>query len=125
MGDDIEFMDDYVNRDDEDIKNYKKNLKHEINKLILNEWSFLTNDWQKILNIYKHRTELKNIKEIKEIKKELVEKLGYISIFFFLTVLYTNKEYPGPYIEVEKGLLLLYQLVSGFTSKILKNICHY
>lgn len=51
MESDIEIMDEYVNRDDEDIKNYKKSLKHEINKLILNEWSFLTNDWQKILNI--------------------------------------------------------------------------
>lgn len=62
----------------------------------------------------------KNIKYIRDIKNELVEKLGYISVFFFLTVLYTNKEYPGPYIEVEKGLLLLYQLVSGFTSKNIK-----
>lgn len=37
MESDIEIMDEYVNRDDEDIKNYKKSLKHEINKLILNE----------------------------------------------------------------------------------------
>ncbi|KAI8091170.1 uncharacterized protein B0P05DRAFT_450095, partial [Gilbertella persicaria] len=37
----------------------------------------------------------------------------YISVFFFITVLYTHKEYPGPYLEVEKALLLLYQLTSG------------
>lgn len=120
MESDIEFMDEYVNRNDEDVKNYKKTLKHEINKLILNEWTFLINDWQKVLNIYKHRTELKNVKFIREIKNEILEKLGFIPVFFFLTVLYTNKEYPGPYIEVEKGLLLLYQLVSGFTSKNIK-----
>lgn len=120
MESDIEFMDEYVNRNDEDVKNYKKTLKHEINKLILNEWTFLINDWQKVLNIYKHRTELKNVKFIREIKNEILEKLGFIPVFFFLTVLYTNKEYPGPYIEVEKGLLLLYQLFSGFTSKNIK-----
>ncbi|KAG2218406.1 hypothetical protein INT45_011594 [Circinella minor] len=28
-------------------------------------------------------------------------------------VLYTNKEYPAPYFEIEKGLFLLYHLVSG------------
>ncbi|KAI7856121.1 hypothetical protein BDC45DRAFT_422432, partial [Circinella umbellata] len=37
----------------------------------------------------------------------------YISVFYFLTVLYTNKEYPGPYFEIEKGLFLLFHLVSG------------
>jgi hypothetical protein len=60
------------------------------------------------------------VKNITEIKNELVNKLGYIAVFFFLNVLYTNKEYPGPFLEVEKGLLLLYQLTSGFTSKNIK-----
>ena len=26
-----------------------------------------------------------------------------IAVFYFLIVLYTNKEYPGPYFEIEKG----------------------
>lgn len=60
------------------------------------------------------------MKNITEIKNELVNKLGYIAVFFFLNVLYTNKEYPGPFLQVEKGLLLLYQLTSGFTSKNIK-----
>ncbi|KAI9490693.1 hypothetical protein BDB00DRAFT_768312, partial [Zychaea mexicana] len=42
--------------------------------------------------------------------KKLVEKLGYIAVFFFYIVLYGNKEYPGPYYEIEKGLFLLYHL---------------
>lgn len=46
--------------------------------------------------------------------------MGYRAILFFLTILYTNKEYPGPYLEVEEGLLLLYQLVLGFNSKNIK-----
>jgi hypothetical protein len=120
MESDIDIMDEYVNKDDENIIQYRKDLKIEINKLILSEWCFLSEDWKKIMNKYKHRTELKNVKNITEIKNELVNKLGYIAVFFFLNVLYTNKEYPGPFLEVEKGLLLLYQLTSGFTSKNIK-----
>ncbi|KAG2217219.1 hypothetical protein INT45_013964 [Circinella minor] len=48
---------------------------------------------------------------------KLVDKLGYIAVFFFLVVLYTNKEYLAPYFEIEKGLFLLYHLVSGIAGK--------
>ncbi|KAI9247654.1 hypothetical protein BDA99DRAFT_419202, partial [Phascolomyces articulosus] len=37
----------------------------------------------------------------------------YIPVYYFLVVLYGNKEYPGPYKEIEKGLILLYHIVSG------------
>lgn len=89
----------------------------EINKLVLDKWSFLNESWKKIHHKYKHRTVIKHIKNINEIKKELLNKLGYISVFFFLTVLYTHKEYPAPYFEIEKGLMLIYHLVTGYTSK--------
>lgn len=125
MESDIEIMDEYVNKNDENIKKYKNDLKIEINKLLLKEWSFLSEDWKKISNTFKHRTELKNVKCIDEIKKELLDKLGYTSVYFFLTVLYTNKEYPGPYYEIEKGLLILYHLVTGFTSKETKQFIPY
>lgn len=103
----------------EDIEKYKNLLQQEIDKLILNE------NWKTIHNSYKHRTELKHIKEINEIKKELLDKLGYISVFFFLTKLYTHKEYPAPYFEVEKGLYLIYHLISGITSKNIKRNLPY
>ncbi|KAI7855742.1 hypothetical protein BDC45DRAFT_438856, partial [Circinella umbellata] len=35
-----------------------------------------------------------------------------ISVFFFLSILYAHREYPGPYLEIEKGLMILYHLVS-------------
>ncbi|KAI9243026.1 hypothetical protein BDA99DRAFT_416062, partial [Phascolomyces articulosus] len=41
----------------------------------------------------------------------------YISVFFFLTKLYTHKEYPAPYVEIEKGIFLIYHLISGITNK--------
>ncbi|KAG2224286.1 hypothetical protein INT45_012854 [Circinella minor] len=49
---------------------------------------------------------------MKDIKDELLEKLEYIPVYYFLTKLYTNQEYLGPYHEIEKGLILLYHIVS-------------
>jgi hypothetical protein len=109
----------------QDLKKYKVLLQQEIDKLLLNEWEFLNENWQQIHNAYKHRTELKHIKEVEEIKKEFLDKLGYTAVFFFLTKLYTHKEYPGPYFEVEKGLYLIYHLISGVTSKNIKRNLPY
>lgn len=88
-------------------------INNEVNNIIVNNWLFLEWNWPIIHNRYKHRTELKHIKYIDKIKDTLLQKLGYVSVFFFLVVLYTNKEYPAPYYELEKGLFLIYHLVSG------------
>lgn len=119
-------MDDYQSTlDTEELNLYKKLLQEEIDKIILNEWEFLNENWKQKVNEYKHRTEIKNIKEINDIKKELLDKLGYTAVFFFLTKLYTHKEYPAPYLEIEKGLYLIYHLVSGITSKNIKRNLPY
>ena len=34
-------------------------------------------------------------------------------VFFFLQILYTNREYPGPHREIDKGLILLYHILCG------------
>ena len=36
-------------------------------------------------------------------------------MFFFLIVLYPFKHHPGPYRNVEKGLLILYHLLKGIS----------
>jgi len=97
----------------------------EINKLIIDEWQFLNNNYPINENKYKHRTELKKINDIEEIKLELKNKLSYIAVFFFLTVLYGVKEYPRPYFELEKGLLLLYHLVCGQTGHYMGRYMSY
>jgi hypothetical protein len=97
-----------------EIDNLKEKLDIEINKLVVNKWLFLNNEWPLIANKFNHRTELKNIKtDISIIKDILLKQLGYIPVFYFLSVLYSNIEYPGPYHELDKGLLLLYHIVSG------------
>lgn len=47
MESDIEIFQDYANKTDENIINIKKKLKDEINKIILDKWSFLGQDWKK------------------------------------------------------------------------------
>lgn len=116
-----------MNVDDINI-NLKTKLKDEIDRLILNKWKFLDEAWPEIKNRYNHRTKIKDIKDneiMKEIKNELLEKLGYIPVYYFLTILYTNKEYPGPYREIEKELILLYHVVSGRSGPEMQNIIPY
>lgn len=103
--------------DEEDISDANNNLKHmlqnEINNLVINKWNFLNNNWPQMYNKFNHRTEIKDIKKISFIKNVLLKELGYIPVFYFLTVLYGNIEYPGPYKEIDKGLVLLYHIISG------------
>jgi len=90
-----------------------KVLYSEINNIIINHWKFLNNQWPFKINKYRHRTEIKNINNIEAVKAEIYSKLGYIPVFFFLTVIFGNYDYKGLYRNIEKGLLLLYQLISG------------
>ena len=94
---------------------FQEQLQLEVYKLIENKWLFLNTEWPYIQNKFNHRTEIKNTKnnKIDIIKDILLNQLGYIPVFYFLNVLYGNKEYPGPYKEIEKGLILLYHIVSG------------
>ena len=64
-------------------------------------------------NKYNHRTKNKDTYDIKNIKDELKNKLKFTTVFFFLQILYTNREYLCPHREIDKGLILLYHIVRG------------
>jgi hypothetical protein len=110
-----------------DINVFKSKLDTEIFKLIENKWNFLEKEWPFIHNRFNHRTEIKEIKNnnMKYIKDTLLNQLGYIPVFYFLTVLYGNKEYPGPYKEIDKGLLLIYHIISGVPGKDMHQFIPY
>lgn len=38
---------------------FDNNINHEVNKIIINEWQFLNNNWPIMYNKYKHRTVIK------------------------------------------------------------------
>lgn len=42
-----------------------------------------------------------------------MRRLGPLPVFFFLVVIWSKELYPGPYRDVDKGLLVLYHLVTG------------
>ncbi|KIJ40794.1 hypothetical protein M422DRAFT_49007 [Sphaerobolus stellatus SS14] len=89
-------------------------LLKEFNNLMEEKyWDFLSMEWPYIKPKKYHRTDLRAVPNIDEVKKLLLKRLGPIPVFFFLTVIFPTKNYPGPYRPLEKGLLLLYHLVKG------------
>src|SRR3972149_6693042 len=76
-------------------------------------WQFLSSTWPVLVKTKYHRTETKEVKDIQYVKTYVLEHLGYIPVFFFLVEVFGKDEYPGPYRGVEKGLLVLYQLLTG------------
>ena len=112
---------------DEDNKDYQNLLKYEINKLVHTEWGFLNENWNILVNKYNHRTELQEIKNnnIKVVKDVLLSQLGYVPAFYFLNFIYGVSEYPGPYKEIDKGLLILYHMVSGKSGRDMHELMSY
>ncbi|ORX63347.1 hypothetical protein DL89DRAFT_263571 [Linderina pennispora] len=89
--------------------------EREFHKLYTNKWKFLNDDWVILKPTKYHRSEVHEVREIKHIKDTLLKHLGMIPVFFFLNVLFGCTHYPCPYRSVEKGLLILYQLVEGLS----------
>ncbi|KAF9898890.1 hypothetical protein EC991_010150, partial [Linnemannia zychae] len=49
-----------------------------------------------------------------------MKRLGPIPVFFFLVVVWSGVRYPGPYRELDKGLLILYHLVTGLSMEAME-----
>ncbi|MGH7238590.1 MAG: hypothetical protein ACREHG_00840, partial [Candidatus Saccharimonadales bacterium] len=88
-------------------------LLEEFNMLMRQHWNFLYKDWPQLQSTKYHRTEVKDINDISHVKEVILQRLGHIPVFFFLTVLFSTECYPGPYHNVDKGLLILYQLLKN------------
>jgi hypothetical protein len=82
-------------------------------RLFKDHWQFLYDDWPLMDAPKNHRTSIKDVVRIKDVKNTLMNRLGPVPVFYFLVFLWPNATYPGPYREVEKGLLVLYHLVTG------------
>ncbi|KAF8967584.1 hypothetical protein BGZ46_000134, partial [Entomortierella lignicola] len=88
----------------------------EFDKLLSTQWRFLHQDWPIVSQSRFHRTELKRVENIKKVKDLVHHRLGIIPVFFFLTMIFGVKGYPGPYRNIEKGILILYMLLTGSSS---------
>jgi hypothetical protein len=90
-----------------EIDDYESLLKIRIENII-SKWYFLDNIYKEIE--YKdlfHRTELKHVKYIEEIKIELYKKLGVLPVFVFLTDYFYKIEVPGAYHHADKGFYII------------------
>jgi hypothetical protein len=77
------------------------------------EWEWYLEEWPEYKVERYHRTEIKPIPQINHVKSVILDRLGVVPVFFFLTVLWSSYNCSGPYNKVEKGLLILYQLLEG------------
>jgi DDE superfamily endonuclease len=93
-----------------------KKLARLLDDLLENEWGFLDEPWPMCPKIKTfHRSELKPIARIQDMKKVLMKRLGAIPVFFFLSTIWSKHYFPGPYNALEKGIAFLYFFVAGET----------
>ncbi|KAL1929527.1 hypothetical protein VTP01DRAFT_1665 [Rhizomucor pusillus] len=88
-------------------------IPQEFEKLMHQECAFLTSSWLSARKEKYHRSEIKPVNVIAFVKDSVLNRLGVLPVFFFLVVVFGEHEYAGPYNHVEKGLLILYFLLSG------------
>lgn len=92
-------------------------LAVEFKKLYETYWTdMLEKDYGIIKNKRYHRTVIIEILNIKKIKEILIEKIGYIPIYIFLTSFCNDYYFPGPHNNVDKILLTIYQLIEGYST---------
>lgn len=92
-------------------------IEREYKKIYSKYWTFMKNDYVYNMEIKYHRKKIENIKNINKVKENIFNKLGDIVVFVFLTDLCSNIKLPGPYIMLEKSLLLLQNLLTGYTAR--------
>ncbi|KAG0278182.1 hypothetical protein BGZ95_004531 [Linnemannia exigua] len=85
----------------------------EYDAIVQNYWKFLHYDWPIIDRLKHHRTEISAVNDIDSIKKIVLNRLGTIPVFFFLTMIFGTRAYSCPYRNIEKGVMILYVLVKG------------
>lgn len=103
----------------------KQILQKEYEKLIQNQWKFLNNEYIPIIKKNYHRSELQEINFIENIKKEILEKIGIIPTFVFITDFCNKFNIPGPYRDIEKGLVVLYHLLCGLSINQMETYLKY
>jgi DDE superfamily endonuclease len=93
-----------------------KKLLRLFDELLENEWGFLDEPWPVCPKMKTfHRSELKEILQIQDMKNVLLQRLGSITVFFFLSTMWSKHYFPGPYNALEKGIAFLYFFVAGET----------
>lgn len=111
-------MDDITNNKDTNNVEQQKILQ-KINKLIIGDIDQIKYKWNLINENYfttiKQKTNLKIINNIKTIKDDISKKLGILGPHYFLSEFFCNYDYSCPYNNLEKGLLIIYEILNSIS----------
>lgn len=95
--------------------NHQEILNNEYEKIFINHWSFLNNTYKSNIKKQYHRKKINNYENIQKVKEHVLKVLGCIPVFVFLTEICSNIKLPGPYYNIEKGILILEFLLNGYS----------
>jgi hypothetical protein len=101
----------YSNNNTKDLLRFK--LQQEYENIIKNKWCFLHNDYNNNYQIYHRTNELKQIRNMNQIKEDIVDKIGILAPFVFITDFCSKFRLPGPYNDIDKVLIVLYHMICG------------
>lgn len=93
--------------------NIKETLDKFYSDIIYNHWEFLNNTYKSNIKTQYHRSKICSYENIKIVKENVFNMLGPIPVFWFLTEIISYLKLSGPYYNIEKGLLVLQQMLQG------------
>lgn len=100
------------------IMNYNKVLTVLFYEIIDNYWNFLDNDYSTDVDV---NINYIPVSYINDIKSKIFNNIGFISVFTFLTDFFSKYEFYGnKYNNIQKGLLILFQLITGVSNEGIK-----
>lgn len=104
--------------------NLQEALIHEYEDIYEKYWLFMENTYESKIKKQYHRSKINNYININNVKKHVYESLGAIPVFIFLTEICSKIKLPGPYYNVEKGILVIELLLNGLSINDMKNYEH-
>ena len=96
-------------------------LTTEIQSLIQNHWKWVDEHIPVLKKTINHRHEIVEISEISYIKKQVLNCIGYIPMFFFI-LWYGTCDHFGAQRNLEKAFLIVYQLIKGYSTHEMDNL---
>jgi hypothetical protein len=83
-------------------------------QLVVNQhWGILKENWSTMEAGKYHHTKVKQILGIQTIKQHIADQIGYIGPYIFLNEFFSRYDWVLPYHNIEKGLLLIYHLLTS------------
>jgi hypothetical protein len=90
-------------------------IEREYRNIYAKHWKFMNKEYIYTAKNKYHRKKIEEIPNIDYLKKDVYSKLGSIAPYVFLADLCNDIKLPGPYNNLEKGLLLLEHLLNGYS----------